>query len=163
FVIIWLQFVTAATGMAACVAIFRGLAGHRLTTIGNFYRDCTRASVRVLLPLAVLVAVLLAWQGVPVTYGGAVPAPTVERNGLSSLWAGTTTVTSNGSVNAMHDAVTPPGGRVALAGMRLNNIFGGVGVGFINMVLYLIVTVFVAGMMVGRTPEVLGKKVEARE
>ncbi len=83
--------------------------------------------------------------------------------GLSALWAVTTTVTSNGSVNAMHDSMTPLGGLMPLAGMWLNNIFGGVGVGFINMVLYLIVTVFVAGMMVGRTPEFLGKKVEARE
>ena len=84
-------------------------------------------------------------------------------SGLSALWAVTTTVTSNGSVNAMHDSMTPLGGLMPLAGMWLNNIFGGVGVGFINMVLYLIVTVFVAGMMVGRTPEFLGKKVEARE
>jgi K+-transporting ATPase ATPase A chain len=84
-------------------------------------------------------------------------------SGLSALWAVTTTVTSNGSVNAMHDSMTPLGGLMPLAGMWLNNIFGGVGVGLINMVLYLIVTVFVAGMMVGRTPELLGKKVEARE
>ncbi|HTV03109.1 MAG TPA: potassium-transporting ATPase subunit KdpA, partial [Luteitalea sp.] len=55
------------------------------------------------------------------------------------------------------------GGLLPLSGMWLNNVFGGVGVGFINMVLFLIVTVFVAGMMVGRTPEFLGKKVEARE
>ncbi|WP_291981124.1 potassium-transporting ATPase subunit KdpA [Luteitalea sp.] len=283
FVIVWLQFVTAATGIAACVAVFRGLAGSRLQTLGNFYQDCTRAAVRVLLPLSVLVAVLLVWQGVPVTYEGAVSATTVEGTvqsvargmvapevaikqlgtngggyfgpnsahpfenptplsnlfetwsiaiipmamvwtlghfvrrrrlavvlfaamlaiyvpmvvgatlaetggsppltelgvdasqgslegketrfgpGLSALWAVTTTVTSNGSVNAMHDSMTPLGGLMPLTGMWLNNIFGGVGVGFINMVLYLIVTVFVAGMMVGRAPEFLGKKVEARE
>jgi K+-transporting ATPase ATPase A chain len=283
FVIVWLQFVTAATGIAACVAVFRGLAGSRLTVLGNFYQDCTRASVRLLLPLALPVALVLVWQGVPVTYGGAVSATTIEGgtqriargmvapevaikqlgtngggyfgpnaahpyenptplsnlvetwsiaiipmamvwtlghfvgrrrlavvlfatmlaiyvpmvvaatvaeaagspslaaigvdasqgslegkevrfgSGLSALWAVTTTVTSNGSVNAMHDSMTPLGGLMPLAGMWLNNIFGGVGVGLINMVLYLIVTVFVAGMMVGRTPELLGKKVEARE
>ncbi|AMY09843.1 Potassium-transporting ATPase A chain [Luteitalea pratensis] len=283
FVIVWLQFVTAATGIAACIAVFRGLAGNRLATLGNFYRDCARASVRVLLPLAMVVAVLLVWQGVPVTYGGASAATTVEGraqsiargmvapevaikqlgtngggyfgpnsahpfenptplsnfvetwsiaaipmamvwtlghfvgrrrlavvvfatmlaiyvpmvvgatvweragslpltaigvdhtagslegkevrfgSGLSALWAVTTTVTSNGSVNAMHDSMTPLGGLMLLAGMWLNNVFGGVGVGLINMVLYLIVTVFVAGMMVGRTPEFLGKKVEAHE
>jgi K+-transporting ATPase ATPase A chain len=283
FVVVWLQFVTAATGIAACIAVFRGLAGSRLATIGNFYRDCARAGVRVLLPLALVVSIVLVWQGVPATYAGAVVATTVEGtprsmargmvapevaikqlgtngggyfgpnsahpfenptplsnlvetwsiaiipmamvwtlghfvrrrrlavvlfstmlaiyvpmviaatlaegsgsppltalgvddtsgalegkevrlgSGLSALWAVTTTVTSNGSVNAMHDSMTPLGGLMPMAGMWLNNIFGGVGVGFINMVLYLIVTVFVAGMMVGRTPELLGKKVEARE
>ena len=83
--------------------------------------------------------------------------------GLSALWAVTTTVTSNGSVNAMHDSLTPLGGLMPLIGMWLNNIFGGVGVGFINMLIFVIVAVFVAGMMIGRTPEFLGKKVEAKE
>ena len=83
--------------------------------------------------------------------------------GLSALWAVTTTVTSNGSVNAMHDSLTPLGGLMPLVGMWLNNIFGGVGVGFINMLIFVIVAVFVAGMMIGRTPEFLGKKVEAKE
>ena len=83
--------------------------------------------------------------------------------GLSALWAVTTTVTSNGSVNAMHDSLTPLGGLMPLIGMWLNNIFGGVGVGFINMLIFIIVAVFVAGMMIGRTPEFLGKKVEAKE
>jgi K+-transporting ATPase ATPase A chain len=83
--------------------------------------------------------------------------------GASALWAVTTTVTSNGSVNAMHDSLTPLAGLMPMIGMWLNNIFGGVGVGFINMLIYIIVTVFVAGMMVGRTPEFLGKKVEAYE
>jgi K+-transporting ATPase ATPase A chain len=83
--------------------------------------------------------------------------------GLSALWAVTTTVTSNGSVNSMHDSMTPLGGLMPLIGMWLNNIFGGVGVGFINMLIFVIVAVFVAGMMIGRTPEFLGKKVEAKE
>ena len=81
---------------------------------------------------------------------------------LSALWAVTTTVTSNGSVNAMHDSLTPLGGLMPLVGMWLNNIFGGVGVGFINMLIFVIVAVFVAGMMIGRTPEFLGKKVGRR-
>jgi K+-transporting ATPase ATPase A chain len=63
----------------------------------------------------------------------------------------------------MHDSLTPLGGLVPMIGMWLNNIFGGVGVGFINMLIFIVVTVFVAGMMIGRTPEFLGKKVEARE
>jgi K+-transporting ATPase ATPase A chain len=63
----------------------------------------------------------------------------------------------------MHDSWTPLGGLMPLIGMWLNNIFGGVGVGFINMLIFVIVAVFVAGMMIGRTPEFLGKKVEAKE
>jgi K+-transporting ATPase ATPase A chain len=84
-------------------------------------------------------------------------------SGLSALWSVSTTVTSNGSVNSMHDSLTPLGGMMPLIGMWLNNIFGGVGVGFINMLIFIIVAVFVAGMMIGRTPEFLGKKVEAKE
>jgi K+-transporting ATPase ATPase A chain len=283
FVITFLQFVTAATGVAACIAIIRGLAGNRLTELGNFYVDCTRATVRVFLPLAVLVATILISQGTPMTFDGAVKATTVEGAeqviargvvapevaikqlgtngggyfgpnsahpyenptplsnlaetwsitiipmsmvwtlgyvvgrrrlavvifavmlaiylpmvamavsqefagnpaiarmgvdqatgsmegkevrfgaGLSALWAVTTTVTSNGSVNSMHDSMTPLGGLMPMAGMWLNNIFGGVGVGFINMLIFIVVAVFIAGMMIGRTPELLGKKVEAKE
>jgi K+-transporting ATPase ATPase A chain len=283
FVISFLQFVTAATGIAACIAIMRGLAGNRLTQLGSFYVDLTRATVRVFLPLAILVSVILMSQGTPMTFEGAAQATTLEGaeqkiargvtasvvsikqlgtngggyfgpnsahpyenptpltnfvetwsiaiipmamvwtlgfitrrrklaivifatmlalyipmvvfgtameaggspaiarmgadqstgsmegkevrfgTGLSALWMVTTTVTSNGSVNAMHDSATPLGGLMAMAGMWLNNIFGGVGVGFINMLIFVIVAVFVGGMMVGRTPEFLGKKVEAKE
>jgi potassium-transporting ATPase potassium-binding subunit len=283
FVISFLQFVTAATGVAACIATIRGLAGSRLTHVGNFYVDLTRATVRVFLPLAVLVSVILLSQGTPMTFEGAAKATTVEGPpqaiargvtagvvsikqlgtngggyfgpnsahpyenptplsnlvetwsitlipmamvwtlgdmvrrrrlavvifatmlaiylpmvvfgvaqetrgnpaitamgvdqstgsmegkearfgaGLSAFWAVTTTVTSNGSVNSMHDSMTPLGGLMPMIGMWLNNIFGGVGVGFINMLIFVIVAVFVAGMMVGRTPEFLGKKVEAKE
>jgi potassium-transporting ATPase potassium-binding subunit len=283
FVITFLQFVTAATGVAACLAVIRGLAGNRLTRLGNFYVDLTRAAVRLFLPLALVVGVVLLWQGTPMTFKGAIHATTVEgpaqtiargvaapevaikqlgTNGggyfgpnsahpyenptpisnlaemwsilvipmamvwtlghvtrrrklavmvftvmlalyipmvtfavvqevhgnpaiarmgipqatgsmegkevrfgaeLSALWAVSTTVTSNGSVNAMHDSLTPLGGLMPMIGMWLNNIFGGVGVGFINMLIFVIVAVFVAGMMIGRTPEFLGKKVEVRE
>jgi potassium-transporting ATPase potassium-binding subunit len=283
FTITFLQFVTAATGVAAAVATIRGLAGNRLTHVGNFYVDLTRATIRLFLPLAVLVSVLMMWQGTPMTFDGAAKAMTVEGAeqtiargvtagvvsikqlgtngggyfgpnsahpyenptplsnfietwsitiipmsmvvmlgymtgrrklavvifatmlavylpmvvfgvaqeaggnpaiarmginqstgsmegkevrfgaGLSALWGVTTTMTSNGSVNSMHDSWTPLGGLMPLVGMWLNNIFGGVGVGFINMLIFIIVAVFVAGMMIGRTPEFLGKKVEARE
>jgi len=283
FVITFLQFVTAATGVAAAVAIIRGLAGNRLQTLGNFYVDLTRATIRLFLPLALGVSVLMMWQGTPQTFEPAAKAATVEGAGqtiargvtagvvsikqlgtngggyfgpnsshpyenptpltnfiqtwsiaivpmamvvmlgrmtgrrrlsvvifstmlaiylpmvalgvaqeaggnpaiarmgidqstgsmegkevrfgagLSALWAVTTTVTSNGSVNSMHDSMTPLGGLMPMVGMWLNNIFGGVGVGFINMLIFVIVAVFVAGMMIGRTPEFLGKKVEARE
>ena len=283
FAISFLQFVTAATGVAACIAVMRGLAGNRQTTLGNFYVDLTRATVRIFLPLAVVVSVLLMWQGTPMTFDGAAKATTVEGQGqtiargvtaglvsikqlgtngggyfgpnsthpyenptpfsnlveawsitvipmamvwvlghmvgrrrlavvvfstmlalyipmtvfavvqeaggnpaidrmgvdqatgsmegkevrfgagLSALWAVTTTVTSNGSVNSMHDSLTPLAGLMPLTGMWLNNIFGGVGVGFINMLIFITITVFIAGMMIGRTPEFLGKKVEAKE
>jgi K+-transporting ATPase ATPase A chain len=283
FAITFLQFVTAATGVAACIAIIRGLGGNRLQHLGNFYVDVTRASVRLFLPLSVLVGVVLLWQGSPTTFEAAAKAATLEGAeqaiargvtapmvaikqlgtngggyfgpnsthpyenptplsgfaeqwsilvipmamvwtlghmvgrrrlamtifavmlalyipmvtygvaqeaggnpaiaamgvdestgsmegkevrfgaGLSALWAVSTTVTSNGSVNSMHDSMTPLGGLMPMIGMWLNNIFGGVGVGFINMLIFVIVAVFVAGMMIGRTPEFLGKKVEAKE
>ena len=283
FAITFLQFVTAATGIAACIAIIRGLAGNRLTHLGNFYVDLTRANVRVLLPFALAVATIVMSQGTPMTFEGATRATTLEGNeqviargvvaaevaikqlgtngggyfgpnsshpyenptplsnlvetwsiavipmamvwtlgrlvgrrrlavmvfavmlalylpmvalavaqeargnpviaamsvdqstgsmegkevrfgaALSALWAVTTTATSNGSVNAMHDSLMPLAGLMAMVGMWLNNVFGGVGVGFINMLIFVIVTVFIAGMMIGRTPEFLGKKVEARE
>jgi K+-transporting ATPase ATPase A chain len=283
FAITFLQFVTAATGVAACIAIIRGLAGNRLKTLGNFYVDLTRATVRVFLPLGLLVGLILLSQGSPMTFGGAATATTVEGAeqtiargvvapmvaikqlgtngggyfgpnathpyenstplsnfaetwsitiipmamvwtlgymvgrrrlavtifvvmlalyipmvtfavaqeaggnpalarmgvdqstgsmegkevrfgaGLSALWGVSTTVTSNGSVNSMHDSWTPLAGLMPMAGMWLNNIFGGVGVGFINMLVFIVVAVFVAGMMIGRTPEFLGKKVEAKE
>jgi K+-transporting ATPase ATPase A chain len=282
-VITFLQFVTAATGVAACIAIIRALAGNRLSQIGNFYLDLTRATVRVFLPLSLLVGAILISQGTPITFQGAAKAKTVEgaeqaiargvvapevaikqlgtngggyfgpnsahpyenptpfsnftetwcitiipmgmlwtlgmfvgrrklaavifivmlavyipmvifavhqeahgnpaitRMGVdqstgsmegkevrfgaahSALWAVTTTVTSNGSVDAMHDSLTPLAGMMPMIGMWLNNIFGGVGVGFINMLIFVIVAVFVAGTMIGRTPEFLGKKVEPRE
>ena len=281
--ITFLQFTTAATGMAALVAIIRALGGSGLEKLGNFYSDLTRAAVRVLLPLAVALALVLISQGTPMTFEGAAHGITLEGAeqiiargpvaaevaikqlgtngggyfgpnsthpyenptplsnlvetwsitcipmamvvtlgamvrrrrfaltifltmlalylplvavavhqelrgssaiaalgidqswgsmegkevrfgaGASALWAVTTTVTSNGSVNSMHDSLAPIAGLMPMIGMWLNNIFGGVGVGFINMLIYIIVTVFVAGMMVGRTPEFLGKKVEAYE
>jgi K+-transporting ATPase ATPase A chain len=79
------------------------------------------------------------------------------------LWAVATTVTSNGSVNCMHDSLNALTGMIPMVGMWLNCIFGGVGVGFINMFVYVIISVFIAGLMVGRTPEYLTRKVEARE
>jgi K+-transporting ATPase ATPase A chain len=79
------------------------------------------------------------------------------------LWAVLTTSTSNGSVNAMHDSLNPLTGMMPMIGMWLNTTFGGVGVGMINMFLYVVLAVFVAGMMVGRTPELFGRRIEAFE
>jgi K+-transporting ATPase ATPase A chain len=82
----------------------------------------------------------------------------------SALWAVATTDASNGSVNAMHDSFTPLGGMIPIINMMLGEIvFGGVGSGLYGMLLMVIVAVFVAGLMVGRTPEYLGKKIEAKE
>jgi K+-transporting ATPase ATPase A chain len=83
--------------------------------------------------------------------------------GAGPTWSACTTVTSNGSVNCMHDSLNPLAGLTPLTGMWLNCAFGGVGVGLINMLIYLVIAVFLAGLMVGRTPEYLGKKVEAKE
>ena len=81
----------------------------------------------------------------------------------SAYWAINTTVTSNGSVNAMHDSLTPLSGMFAMLGMMVNSFYGGVGVGFLNFYIFIILAVFISGLMVGRTPELLGKKIEARE
>lgn len=81
----------------------------------------------------------------------------------SAFWAITTTVTSNGSVNSMHDSLTPLSGMFTMLGMQINALYGGVGVGFLNFFIFIIIAVFIAGLMVGRTPEFLGKKVEAKE
>lgn len=279
--LMWLQFVSAATGIAALAALARGIAGR--ASLGNFMIDVQRASFLVLLPLAVVVAMLMVLGGMPMTLQGSAVATTLEgvtqtiargpvaafltikqlgtngggffgpnathplenptfwTNGLAMvaimlipmacvwmfgriigrmkhagvifavmalfilvkitgsvafesaptpafaelpvatdtgnlegkelrfgatsgpLWAVLTTSTSNGSVGAMHDSLNPLTGLMPLAGMWLNATFGGVGVGMINMFLYIIVAVFVAGMMVGRTPEYLGHRIEAKE
>jgi potassium-transporting ATPase potassium-binding subunit len=81
----------------------------------------------------------------------------------SASWAISTTATSNGSVNSMHDSLNPLTGLIALIGMWINSVFGGVGVGMLNMLIYIIIGVFICGMMVGRSPEYLTRKVETKE
>lgn len=279
--LMWLQFVSAATGIAALAALARGIGGK--DSMGNFFIDVQRASFLLLLPLAIIVAAVLAVSGVPMTLHGAAQVMTLEgaaqtiargpvaafvaikqlgsngggffgpnsthplenpdfvsnalqmvgiilipmacvwmfgriigrprhaavifgvmaallaikltaavtfetaptqafadlavtqdvgnlegkelRLGATTgpLWAVITTATSNGSVGAMHDSLNPLTGLVPMAGMWLNETFGGVGVGMINMFLYIALAVFVAGMMVGRTPEYLGHRIEGRE
>ena len=272
------NFVSAATGMAIGIAVIRGFTGERGTGLGNFWADMTRSVLYVLLPLSVVVALVLAFQGVPQTLLGSVHAttlegadqviargpaaaqlaikqlgtngggffgvnsahpfenPTVLSNmvqclsillipvafcfvfgrmakdrrqgwaifaamgvmfviglaviwwgetggsaalgsganmegkeqrfgaGLSALWAAATTAASNGSVNAMHDSFMPLSGLVEMVNMMIGEvIFGGVGAGLYGMLLYVVLAVFLAGLMVGRTPEYLGRKIEARE
>ncbi len=82
----------------------------------------------------------------------------------SALFAAVTTAASCGAVNAMHDSFTPLGGLVPLVNIQLGEvIFGGVGAGLYGMLVFAILAVFIAGLMVGRTPEYLGKKIEAHE
>lgn len=81
----------------------------------------------------------------------------------SSLFTTVTTAFTTGSVNNMHDSLTPLGGMVAMGNMMLNTVFGGKGVGFMNSIMYSIIAVFLCGLMVGRTPEFLGKKIEVKE
>jgi len=112
---------------------------------------------------------LLARAGADQVMSSAQPGGNLEGKELrfgiadTALFVATTTAATTGSVNAMHDSRTPMGGFVPLAQMMLNCVFGGDGVGFINLIQYAILTVFLAGMMIGRTPEFLGKKIEARE
>ena len=281
-VIIFMMFVSAASGYAACIAFIRGLTGKTKDDVGNFFADLTRITTRLLLPFSIVGGLLLVWQGVPQNFDANIVVNTLEgtfqtiamgpiaaleiikhlgtngggffgpnsthpfenasfftnfietmsiivipmacvwmfgrltgrmkhaavifavmlsllcvklgcavyfesapsaafhgldienssnlegkelRYGTSGgpAWSIITTATSNGSVNAMHDSLNPLAGLMPMIGMWLNVVFGGVGVGFINMFLYIIVGVFISGMMVGRTPEYLGRKVETRE
>ncbi len=111
------------------------------------------------------------WQGNPILAqlhlsGGTAMEGKEVRFGIgpSVLWGQATTAVSNGSVNAMHDSMMPLAGLVFMFNMAVGEvIFGGVGVGLIGMLMYAILAIFLAGLMIGRTPEFLGKKLEARE
>jgi len=129
------------------------------------------AMVLLFVPLALLV---MAQESSPAreleALGAAPGSPSLEGKevrfgaGQSALWAAATTAASNGSVNSMHDSYTPLGGLVPMALMQLGEVvFGGVGSGLYGMLAFAIVAVFVAGLLVGRTPEYLGKRIEAFE
>jgi len=284
------NFLSAAAGIAMAAAVIRGFARRSATTIGNFWVDLTRTTLWVLMPISLIFALVLVWQGVPDNFSPYVNATTLEgatqsiaegpiasqeiikelgtngggfmnansahpyenptpltnmleliaifaigaglthtfgkmvgdrkqgwalfavmsilflagaaptvwaeqhgnpqframgidehatatqsggnmegkevRNGIveSALWATVTTDTSCGAVNAMHDSFTPLGGLVPMVNMQLGEvIFGGVGSGLYGIIVMAVLAVFIAGLMVGRTPEYLGKKIEARE
>ena len=276
------NFLSAATGIALALALIRGFARASTGTVGSFWVDLTRATLYVLLPLSVGLALFYVWQGMPQTLGASVDATTLEgarqtlavgpvasqvaikmlgtngggffnanaahpfenptalanlvqtvtifavgatltnvfgrmvgderqgwailaamgvlflsgvavtyaaeaagspvlngfglsggnmegkevRFGISAsaLFAVVTTAASCGAVNAMHDSFTALGGLIPLINMQLGEIIvGGVGAGLYGMLVFVVVAVFVAGLMVGRTPEYLGKKIEARE
>ena len=271
------NFLSASVGIAALLALIRGFTRQKSTTIGNFWVDITRTALYILLPLAVIFALILASQGVVQTVGPYVTAHTLEgvnqtialgpvasqeaikmlgsngggyfnansahpfenpngltniletfaillfpisivfafgyiirnfRQGLaifaammillvgglgvayyaesqsnpiiqklgvsggnmegkeltfgvaeSVLWGTTTTDVSNGGVNSMHDSTMPLTGLVYMFNLGIGEvIFGGLGVGLIGMLFYVILTMFIAGLMIGRTPEFLGKK-----
>jgi potassium-transporting ATPase potassium-binding subunit len=276
------NFLSAATGIVLAVALIRGFARASAQTVGNFWVDITRCTLYILLPICLLYALFLVWQGIPQTLGPYVEAGTLEggkqtiavgpvasqvaikmlgtngggffnanashpfenptalsnfiqmlsifvigasltnvfgrmigdqrqgwavlavmgvlfiagvavcywaeahgndaftalgltggnmegkevRFGIpaSSLFAVITTAASCGAVNAMHDSFTALGGMVPLINMQLGEIIvGGVGAGMYGMLLFIILSIFVAGLMVGRTPEYVGKKIEAKE
>ena len=273
------NFASAAVGMAVAVALIRGFTRQRADTIGNFWVDLTRGVTRVLLPLALALAIVLAGLGVVQTLQGPVDATTVEgatqtifrgpvasqesikelgtngggivsansahpfenptgltnfleilalliipfaltyafgrlvkdqRQGwaiffaMFALWAGSvatatyfevngnprvetgaanmegkevrfgaatsalfaasTTGTSTGAVDSSHDSFTPGGGAVPLVNILLGEVSpGGVGAGLYGMLIFVLLAVFISGLMVGRTPEYLGKKVQAAE
>ncbi|WP_209331440.1 potassium-transporting ATPase subunit KdpA [Lunatimonas salinarum] len=278
----WLQFVSAGTGIAACALLFQGLVNRSSAGLGNFFNLLVKSCTRILLPLSVLLAIILVFNGTPANFEGlqkvktlegetqmvaagpAAPMVAIKQMGTngggffgpnsthpfenpnyltniaenvaillipmalvfafgfytgrkklalvfisvmsvlfvsftaisvvqefagnpnftnlglsdptnmegkevrfgpaaSSLWGVSTTSTSNGSVNSMHDSHTPLSGGIFLLDMFINAIYGGVGVGFINFFVFVIVAVFIAGLMIGRTPEFMGKKIEARE
>jgi K+-transporting ATPase ATPase A chain len=276
------NFLSAATGIVLAIALIRGFARHSVRTVGNFWVDITRCTLYILLPICVLYALFLVWQGIPQTLGPYVDAATLDganqtialgpvasqiaikmlgtngggffnanaahpfenptalsnfvqmisifalgaaltnvfgrmvgnqrqgwavlsamgvlfiagviacyaaeahgndalnalgltggnmegkevRFGIaaSSLFAVITTAASCGAVNAMHDSFTALGGMIPLINIQLGEIIvGGVGSGMYGMLLFVIISIFVAGLMVGRTPEYVGKKIEARE
>ncbi len=277
------MFISAGAGMAACAVVFNAMKERTTDKLGNFYNYFIKSCTRILLPLSIVVAVILLFNGTPMTFKGkdqyislqgdtvnvsrgpaaamiaikqlgtngggffgansAVPFenpnyftnmveniciilipmamifalgyilkrkklawvifavmalglfcflipsiyfemkgnPAISQMGItqnlgsmegkevrfgpaaSAYWGITTTVTSNGSVNSMHDSFTPLTGMFAMMGMMVNCFFGGVGVGFLNFYVFMIIAVFISGLMVGRTPEFLGKKIEAKE
>ncbi|MBN8853694.1 MAG: potassium-transporting ATPase subunit KdpA [Sphingobacteriales bacterium 50-39] len=282
-VLMLFQFISAGAGMAACAVVFNAMRERTTEKLGNFYNYFVRSCTRVLLPLSIIVAVILVFNGTPMTFKGkdqfismqgdtvhvsrgpaaamvaikqlgtngggffgansaqpmenpnyltnmvedisiviipmamvfslgyilkrkklawvvfgvmtvgfllfVIPSiyyemkgnPAIRGMGIaqhmgnmegkevrfgsaaSAYWAVTTTVTSNGSVNAMHDSLTPLTGMFTMMGMMINSFYGGVGVGFLNFYIFIIIAVFISGLMVGRTPELLGKKIEAKE
>ncbi|MGH8017597.1 MAG: potassium-transporting ATPase subunit KdpA [Opitutaceae bacterium] len=143
---------------------------------GRITRRTKHAAVIFAVMLALLagkIAWSIYWESQPTAAFADLPIESTSGNlegkelrlGVTTgpLWAALTTATSNGSVGAMHNSLNPLTGLAPLTGMWLNSVFGGVGVGMINMFVYIVIAVFLAGMMIGRTPEYCGKRVEARE
>ncbi len=147
------------------------ISGGLVFTFGHYMKS-KRHAWTIFITMFILFAAGLAIS-LPAEYGhnnflnvsGAMEGKETRFGVMNSvLWSVTTTVTSNGSVNAMHDSLSPLSGFVAMFNLMLGEIiFGGVGSGLYGMLIFIILTVFIAGLMVGRTPEYLGKKIEAFE
>ena len=283
FVITFLQFVSAATGIAVLIGLLNAFKEKTTQNLGNFWNYFVKSVTRILLPLSIIVAVILAFNGTPTSFDGKdtittlqgdtvqvsrgpaagmiaikqigtngggwfgvnsahplenpnyitnavevmsiliIPIalvfalgfylnkrklakvifgvmtflfvifcainiyyetkgnPAIDKLGIAqtagsmegkevrlgaaatAFWSVATTSTSNGSVNGMHDSLTPISGGVVLLDMMINALYGGVGVGILNYFIFIIIAVFISGLMVGRTPEFMGHKVEARE
>ncbi len=281
--LMFLQFVTAAAGMAIAVTVFHALRKGTHATLGNFYNFFLKSCTRILIPLSLIMATILLFSGTPMTMEGksqqislqgdttavstgpvaafvpikhlgtngggffgtnsahplenpsyltnmvemvsqmlipfamifafgyflkrrklswvifgvmtagflilTIPTIISEMNGnpniaqtgidnslgnmegkevrfgapASAYWSIATTVISTGSVNSMHDSYMPMSGMNQLLAMMTNCFYGGAGVGILNFFIFIILAVFISGLMVGRTPEFLGKKIEARE
>ncbi len=148
----------------ACVWMFGRITGRMRHAVVVFAVMAALLTVKVGLANYFESAPTAAFAGLPVETSGNLEGKEL-RFGTSAgpTWSVLTTATSNGSVNAMHDSLNPLTGLMPMIGMWFNVTFGGVGVGMINMFLYIIVGVFISGMMVGRTPEYFGRKVETRE
>jgi len=134
---------------------------------GSVHHGWTIFSAMFILLLAGLCVSLYAeYHGNPLFGSHALMEGKETRFGITNsiIWSTSTTAASNGSVNAMHDSLSPLAGMIAMLNLMLGEvIFGGVGAGMYGMVIFIILTVFIAGLMVGRTPEYLGKKIEAFE
>ncbi|MDY0300024.1 MAG: potassium-transporting ATPase subunit KdpA [Trichlorobacter sp.] len=148
----------------ACVWMFGRITGRMRHAVIVFAVMAALLTVKVGLANYFESAPTAALAGLPVETAGNLEGKEL-RFGTSAgpTWSVLTTATSNGSVDAMHDSLNPLTGLMPMIGMWFNVTFGGVGVGMINMFLYIIVGVFISGMMVGRTPEYFGRKVETRE
>ena len=165
---------TPGTNLASLVAIMLIPMGS-IVMLGRMLRDKAHARVIYGVMLAFVVvgttaaiyaeaAPSAAGVGLPVVQGPNMEGKEVRIGAVpSATWAAITTATSNGSVNAMHDSLNPLTGLVGMAHMMLNVLFSGIGSGFLNILAFIVAAVFIAGLMVGRTPEYLGKKVEAKE
>ena len=283
FVFMFLHFVSAATGIAALVVVFRAMKDKVTDKLGNFWEYFVKSITRILLPISFVIAVIFAFNGMTTSYAGKdtfismqgdtvhvsrgpvaplvaikhlgtngggwfgansahpienpnyltntvelvaqvvipialvfalgfylnkkkfayvifgvmtlgmlmllIPTMNAELNGNpaiakmgisqptgamegkevrfgpanSAYWSIVTTIISTGSVNSMHDSAMPVSGTMMLLGMMVNCFYGGCGVGILNFYIFIIVAVFISGLMVGRTPEFLGRKIEARE
>jgi len=165
---------TGLTNMLEMLCMFLISAG--LTyTYGRFVKDQRQgwalfAAMSVLFVVGFSTAYVAESTGNPIVHALGVAGPNMEGKetrfgaAASALFGTISTDTSTGAVNSMHDSWTPLGGLVPLLNMQLGEIvFGGVGTGLYGMLIFVVLTVFIAGLMVGRTPEFLGKKIERRE